>query len=86
VRPAGPFSAKRTFVQVKSRASQKVLEERVSTLAASGLCDRIIFACHTPVGTLSEHGRADLEIWTGDRIAELTIKHGLIDWLIERAQ
>jgi hypothetical protein len=81
-----PFSAKRTFVQIKSRASQKLVEECVSILAASGLCDRIIFACHTPVGTLSRRGRPDLEIWTGDRIAELTIKHGLIDWLIERAQ
>jgi len=81
-----PFSTKRTFVQVKSRATQKVLDESVSTLAASGLCDRIIFACHTPIGTLSDGGRADLQIWTGDHLAELTIKHGLIDWLIERVQ
>lgn len=81
-----PFTTKRTFVRVKSRTTQKVLEESVSTLTASGLCDRIIFACHTPVGTLSDGGHADLQIWTGDHLADLTIKHGLIDWLIERAQ
>ena len=70
-------------VQVKSRATQAVLNDHIAHFAASGL-DRSFFVCHSPQGSLSVGARTNVHLWTGERLAELAVRSGLFDWLIDK--
>jgi hypothetical protein len=70
-------------VQVKSRASQAVLEEHMAYIAASGH-SRTFFVCHSPDGPLSTAGATGVHLWSADRLAEVAVKSGLFDWLMDR--
>ena len=70
-------------VQVKSRASQAVLDEHMSHFAASGLT-RTFFVCHSPDGPLSTGGTPGVHVWTGDQLANVAVKSGLFEWLMDR--
>ena len=73
------------FVQVKSRASQAVLDDYVSRFSAQrDYYDRMIFAVHDCDGTLTLPEGLPAHIWTGQRIAQLVVKHGLGDWIAMR--
>lgn len=72
------------FVQVKSKARQKVLDDYVERFEASG-CDRLFFVCHTTSGALSAADRR-IHIWAHDELAERAVRAGLLDWLIEHGQ
>lgn len=71
-------------VQVKSRATQAVLDEHIAYFAASGL-DRTFFVCHSPQGSLSAGSQPGVHLWTGDQLADLALRSGLFDWLIEKS-
>lgn len=70
-------------MQVKSRASQAVLDEHIAHFAASGL-PRTFFVCHSPDGALSTQGAPGVHLWTGDHLAEVAVKSGLFEWLMDR--
>lgn len=71
-------------MQVKSRASQSVRDDHIERYRRSG-AGRTFFVCHPPDGALSSGAdEARVHVWTGDRLAELAVKSGLFDWLIER--
>lgn len=70
-------------VQVKSRATQAVLDAHMAHFAASGL-PRTFFVCHSPDGALATGGARGVHLWTGEPLAEMAIKSGLFDWLMER--
>ena len=79
-----PMLDERATVQVKSRASQAVLDDHIERYRRSGAA-RTFFVCHSPDGVLSSAADdARVHVWTGDRLAELAVKSGLYDWLIER--
>ena len=79
-----PTLEERATVQVKSRASQAVLDDHIERYRRSG-ASRTFFVCHSPDGALSSGvDDARVHVWTGDRLAELAVKSGLYDWLIER--
>lgn len=73
------------FVQVKSAAGQKVLDDYVARFA--GRRDRyarMIFAVHTPKGRLVPPEDLPVLVWDGARIAELVVRLGLGDWVASR--
>ncbi len=74
------------FVQVKSSASQATLSKCISDFEAqSGRYARMIFAVHSPDGELTpRRTRWPVQVWAGDRIAELVVRHGLGDWVAKR--
>jgi hypothetical protein len=73
------------FVQVKSSAGQGTFNQYVQKFKdQKARYRRMIFAVHTPAGTLTPPEDRDIQIWTGDRIAELVVKHGLGDWVASR--
>lgn len=78
-----PTLGETASVQVKSRASQPVLEEHIAYFAASGL-SRTFFVCHSPEGALAINGAAGVHLWTGEHLAEIAVKSGLFDWLMDR--
>lgn len=77
-----PTIGERAFVQVKSRASQSVLDDYLERFAESG-CDRFFFVCHSPVGKLSMTGEKK-HLFVGRTLAEKAVQNGLFDWLIQR--
>jgi hypothetical protein len=78
-----PTLAETASVQVKSRASQQDLCVHLSWFARSGL-PRTFFVCHSPDGSLSTGDTRGAHLWTGPQLAEMAIKAGLFDWLMER--
>jgi len=70
-------------VQVKSRASQAILDEHMSYFASSGLT-RTFFVCHSPDGSLSTGGATGVYLWTGEYLADVAVKAGLFEWLMDR--
>lgn len=78
-----PTLGETASVQVKSRASQAVLDEHIAYFAASGL-SRTFFVCHSPDGTLNLNGAAGIHLWTGEQLAEIAVKSGLFEWLMDR--
>jgi hypothetical protein len=45
----------------------------------------MFFVCHSPKGTFSVPPRPDLHVWAGKPLAEVAIRAGLYDWLIEKS-
>jgi hypothetical protein len=73
------------FVQIKSTASQSTLDKYVREFyEQSGRYRRMIFAVHTPKTELVPPEDPNVQIWTGERIAQLVVKHGLGDWVATR--
>jgi hypothetical protein len=73
------------FVQVKGRAAQNVLEDYVERFSARReRYQRMIFAVHTPIGVLLPPAGQPIQVWTGERVAELVVRLGLGEWVARR--
>jgi hypothetical protein len=70
-------------VQVKSSATQEVLADFVEKADASGLYDRLFFACHSPRGALTPP-RDNVHVWSGRDLAATVLRVGLADWVVDR--
>jgi hypothetical protein len=80
---AQPATGERAFVQVKSRATQAVLDDYIARFAASGL-DRMFFICHSPIGRLTPPTSDRIHVWANRDLATKVNTAGLFEWLIER--
>lgn len=70
------------FVQVKSTASQAVLDDYASKFNdRRERYARMIFAVHTPKGTLKPPSDRAVQVWDGHRIAQLVVALGLGGWV-----
>ena len=85
VEESGQGTGETAFVQVKSKAGQAVLDDYIRRFRRGRIYDRMFFICHSPTGTLSLDDTAAVHIWTGDRLADASVKAGLFDWLTERS-
>jgi hypothetical protein len=73
------------FVQVKSRADQPVLVDYVNKFQERReRYDRMIFAVHSPDGTLTPPTEEPVHVWNGERIAQLAVRLGLGEWIANR--
>ena len=70
-------------MQIKSRASQALLDEHMAYFINSGLA-RTFFVCHSPDGPLSTRGAPGVHLWTGDQLADVAMRSGLFEWLMDR--
>lgn len=80
-----PATGQRALVQVKSSASQDVVEDYGNRFA--GDPDALPFLiCHSPRGILTAPaGREDMIIWDGNMLARKVSEAGLTDWLLGHA-
>ena len=70
------------FVQVKSAASQKVLNDYVEQFTNQrDRYTRMIFAVHSPSGELKAPADLPVQLWKCDRVAELAVYVGLGEWV-----
>jgi hypothetical protein len=72
-------TAEVAFVQVKSQATQSVLDDYVARFDGAKIYDRMFFVCHSPKSKLSAPARDNLHIWAGAPLAEMAIRAGLYD-------
>jgi hypothetical protein len=73
------------FVQIKSRAGQSELDNYVFRFhERRARYHRMIFAVHSPRGKLSAPIDKPVQVWTGEKVAQLVVKHGLGEWLASR--
>jgi hypothetical protein len=73
------------FVQIKSSASQKDLDDYVAKFTERrARYHRMIFAVHSPGESLASPSGLPVQVWTGKKISELVVKLGLGDWVSKR--
>ena len=73
------------FVQVKSAAGQPVLDDYAQRFRERReRYARMIFAVHTAKGELTVPDSEPIQVWDGDRIAQLVVTLGLGDWVGRR--
>ena len=80
-----PATGQRALVQVKSSASQDVIEDYGARFAdAEGALPFLV--CHSPAGALRPPAaRSDMIIWQGEELARKVSEAGLVNWLLEHA-
>ena len=70
------------FVQVKSAATQAVLDDYVGLFnKRRERYARMIFAVHSPNGKLVPPAGPEVQVWTGDEVARLVVRLGLGEWV-----
>lgn len=74
------------FVQVKSSANQQVLDDYIERFnQRRDFYARMIFAVHSPIGQLNAPFNSDgVQVWTGERVAQLVVRLGLGEWVESR--
>jgi hypothetical protein len=73
------------FVQIRSAAGQSVLDDYVTKFAERReRYQRMIFAVHTPTGTLTPPDGHPVHVWTRERVAQLVVSLGLGEWVARR--
>lgn len=73
------------FVQVKSSATQKVLDDYIDQfLHQRERYARMIFAVHSPNGQLRAPEGLPVHLWTCDRVAVFVVHAGLGQWIESR--
>jgi hypothetical protein len=73
------------FVQVKSTATQAILDDYVARFdTRREHYNRMIFAVHSPKEALTSPPGQPIAIWTGPDIARRVVKLGLGDWVATR--
>jgi hypothetical protein len=73
------------FVQVKSAATQQVLDKCVEQFSNQReRYARMIFAVHSPNGKLTAPADLPVQLWTCDRVASLVVHAGLGEWIESR--
>ncbi len=83
-----PITLERYAVQIKSKASQAEFENYQRRFADMQSYNRLYFVVHTPTDDLVElEGElsGDVELLLPAKIADLTVKYGLADWVISKA-
>lgn len=73
------------FVQVKSRASQSVLDDYVERCRRRrDRYARMIFAVHSPHRELRPPPAEQIQVWDNQRISQLVVALGLGEWVSKR--
>ena len=83
-----PLTGERIAVQVKSSATQEVVNDYAARLALRSADERCMLVCHSPAGTLVAPPAIDgrhLELMLGAEISDLSIRTGLVDWVVNRS-
>jgi hypothetical protein len=86
LRLLNPTIRERAWVQVKSSANQKVLNDYLRRFQRADGAERFYFICHTAKGPLMCPEEPKMHLWTGQELARQALSAGLFDWLIERTR
>jgi hypothetical protein len=81
-----PISQKKVFVQIKSKSDIKQFEEYINTFNSYKQYDEMYYVVHTSKDNLKGlvEGNDKIHLMDLNRIAELVVNAGLLNWLIEK--
>ena len=81
-----PITGERAFVQVKAKATSAELAEYVRTFEELGFYKRMFFVFHSGEAELDDDRVDDdrISVIGPDKLAELVVDAGLVDWLIQK--
>ncbi len=79
-------SGRRAFVQVKSRASIATLQDSIAQYKEMEQFDEMYFVVHTASKSTVAYAinDGDVHIWDIEKLADLVINLGLVNWLIAK--
>lgn len=81
-----PVTGRRAFVQVKSEAGLRELQEYIAAFRAMEQFQEMFFIVHTALGDLQSQATLDgITLWGISEIASLVVDSGLSQWLIQKA-
>ncbi len=80
-----PVTGERSFAQVKSRATQQTLDDYVARFERNDSYKQMFFVYHSAKTDLVSE-RSDIFVWNAEKVADMTVKTGLTDWVLERVQ
>ena len=79
-------TGERAAVQVKSAATQNILDRYIDLVDEAGIFSRFFFICHSPKGEIAPPpDRGDVHVWSGSGLATTALRLGLTDWIIDKA-
>jgi hypothetical protein len=84
-----PLTGARMAVQVKSSATQAVVDEYARRLDARSADEQLMLVCHSPQGKLAPPATASgrpFDLMLPERLVDLSINAGLTDWIVARAR
>lgn len=77
-----PVTEERVFVQVKSKTTSKEVSEYASKIDELGIYDRMFFAYHS--GNVANPDDERVVVLGPEKLAEMVIDAGLVDWLVRK--
>lgn len=81
-----PVTRELAWVQVKSRADQRVFDDYLDRFRRDGSAQHFFFVCHSPAARLTAPADPRVHLWAGPELARVALNAGLLDWLIERTR
>jgi hypothetical protein len=80
-----PVTGERSFAQVKGQAEQQTLDEYVGRFERDTGYKQMFFVCHSAKDNIyTEH--PDVIVWMGPKVADMVVRTGLADWVLEKVQ
>lgn len=80
-----PVTGERSIVQIKSESSLNEFLNYQNTFASMNEYNKFFFVVNKATSDLINYeDDSDTIIYFGDKIAELTISSGLVDWVIKK--
>ncbi|MCX6159087.1 MAG: hypothetical protein NTY74_13995 [Ignavibacteriae bacterium] len=80
-----PVTGERAIVQIKSQSNAKEFESYQEKFAQMTNYDKFFYVVHSDKGTLKNYeNETETILYTVEKVAELTISAGLVDWVIKK--
>lgn len=80
-----PVTGERGIVQIKSQSTLKEFEKYQDDFAKMNDYDKFFYVVHSDKGTLSNYvNETETNLYLVDKVADLTISAGLVDWVIKK--
>lgn len=83
---ASPVSGNRAFVQIKSQSTLKEFEHYINQYKKMKEFNEMYFVVHTTNDSFRKRrNQPDIKFWDVERISELVVNSGLVNWVIKKA-
>jgi hypothetical protein len=79
-----PVTGEKAIVQIKGESDIKDFEDYISRFEGLSQYDKFFYVVHSPTESLLHyHNQSPVSIYFADKIAELAISAGLVNWVVE---
>ncbi|MBU4257271.1 hypothetical protein KKC04_02565 [Patescibacteria group bacterium] len=83
-----PITNENMAVQIRCRSGLTQFNDWRNIVSSMDQFDRFYYVVHTPLDNLRKYNRADeeekIDLLLNERLSELVVCYGLVDWLIRK--